>query len=188
VAWLRGGSEVTRTLGLAMRLVLDGGADEDILRRLKAVPGGAKALRKAARPRKGLEGYPADRVRELLLAAADGSTPPPRSAKQEQQDDLLRLDPAEGFALLATRLPALLELERRARDGVPPSERGAMARAAARSGDDPQLAAMASMSVLLKEAASLVGPKSGASDSLLASPTAASVVRRYLAKVSGATP
>lgn len=184
---VRGGPEVSEASLLTLRLIVEGVPDDEIVDRLGTIP--AKTLSKAARLLHGHDGFPAGRGRALLLAAANGSpapsVPDSQRLQEEEQTALIQGDLEQSFALLAQRLPALLDLERLARDGVPSSQWPRHVRLLQAQGGDP---ALGTMFVLLKQARMMVGPKAHQPDPLLASPAAESVVRRHLANVAGVEP
>lgn len=187
--WVRGGPEATDALQLVIRLVGQGLPDEQIVERLRAVPGGTRALRKAARVTESAHSYPGEQHHALLVAAAEG-TPMPKMAEEkraehEQQRQLLMMDPAEGFALLAQQIPALLDLEERARQGVPEAEWPRMARWVRDGGRSREVGMIM---LLMNTWRQLVGPDSNQQDPLLASVAAEATVRRHLARVTGALP
>lgn len=187
----KGGRGAAEAIQRANTLVLQNVPAEEIVESLKRVAGDPQTLRQAAQLLDRYDSFPANRCRELLLAAADDSPIPAVSDElrivEEEQRLLLQMDLSDAFSLLAARLPALLEFERRAREGVPPAELSRIGRLAARSAD-PKLRAMGTVEVLVRESTRLVGPSSHQRDSLLASPAAEAVVRRHLGRLVGLLP
>jgi hypothetical protein len=188
---LNSGFDVDEAMSLAFRQIRDGIADEQIVQHLRDLPGGSKTLRKAARlAATGDPGYPVNRCVALLKAAAEGlpapELPAEQRAQQEAQRQLMIGDPASGFALLARRASALLDLEHRARAGLSKPEWDEAMRHAADGADRETKAIFVSM-FLMKESP-LVGPESHSPDALLASQAAKNVVSVHLTLVANVSP
>ena len=188
---LNSGADVDEAMDLTFRRLREGIPDQEIVQQLRALPGGTKALRKAARlAATGDPGYPVNRCVALLKAAAEGlpasELPAEQRAQEEAQRQLMNADPASGFALLAQRAPALLDLEQRARAGLSKPEWDVAMRHAADGANQESKAIFLSM-FLMKESP-LVGPESHSPDALLASHAAKKVVGVHLTLVANVAP
>ena len=183
---VNGGPDVHEAINLAFRQLREGIPDEQIVQQLRQLPGGSKTLHKAARlAATGNPGYPVNRCCALLKAAAEGLAMPDLPAEQRAQEEVQRQlmngDPAIGFALLAQRAPALLDLEQRARAGLSKPEWDMAMRYAADGANQESKAVFVSM---FHEPGSDRWPESHSPDALLASQAAKQVVSLHLTLVA----
>jgi hypothetical protein len=163
---------------LVARLVRAGAPDNVVVERLRAgVTGGLITLQQLAERLEGPAhiGYPADRWRALTLAAAEErpapEVEPEKAAADEEQRQLSLMDSADGFALLALRVPELVDLDRRLRAARPLESWSGW-----RPPPRPTVRPVDALRPLLQEMRTLVGPESGHEDPLVRSTTALLVV------------
>ena len=163
---------------LVARLVRAGVPDGEVVDRLRVeVTGGASTLQQLAERLEGPAhiGYPADRWRALTLAAAEErpapAVPPEKAADDEEQRQLMLMNTADGFTLLAQRVPELVDLDRRLRAARPLESWSGW-----RPPPRPTVRPVDALRPLLREMTTLVGPESGDEDSLVRSTTALLVV------------
>jgi hypothetical protein len=186
--------EAVAVFGLASTLVQQDVRDDEAVVRLSAVPGGREALQETARYVGGLltNGYPATRIHRLLLAAVD--QPVPALTEQEacvesRQRQLSEQPPSVTFGQLAEQVPALRELEQRARTDPKSFLRELSPLEHLLGGPGGQAAQQFRITVGMKKAVQrLVGPSAGLSDPVLSSPAAVSSANRYLWRVAGIDP
>ena len=158
---VNGGPDVDEAISLAFRQLREGIPDQQIVQQLRELPGGSKTLHKAARlAATGNPGYPVNRCCALLKVAAEGlampDIPAEQRAQEEAQRQLMNGDPATGFAMLAQRAPALLDLEQRARAGLSKPEWDMAMRHAADVANQESKAVFVSM--FLMNQSPIVGP------------------------------
>jgi hypothetical protein len=152
--------------------------DAEVVERLRmGVTGGVSTLQQLAERLKDPAdiGYPADRWRSLVLAAAEDcpapDVPPEKAAADEQQRQLMLMNTADGFALLAQRGPEPVDLDRRLRAARPLESWSGW-----RQPPRPTVRPVDALRPLLQEMRTLVGPESGHEDPLVRSTTALLVV------------
>lgn len=182
---------------LVNHLVEQGADDAEAVGRLRTMSGGPQALRDAAQllAEKADSGYPAAREYRLLRAAAGDPVPELTAEEQatEARQRQLWQQPLEvSFRQLAQQVPALEDLEQRARSD-PDSflrelsfrESGMVGRTPPRKLGDRESRIVWGMEKAVKR---LLGPSSGLSDPVLASPAAERAAAFYLRQAAGIDP
>lgn len=162
---------------LARELILAATPDDDVVWRLQRAADPA-SLRRAAQLATKYAGFPGTRMRLVLAAAAERRAAPTLGDDQRAADEaerrLLTAPPPAAWALLAQEVPVLVELAEQVTRPQAGSRPGRLTRL--RPGGERR----ASVRGVLGRARHLVGPDSGQSDPLLASPAAAFVASRHL--------
>jgi hypothetical protein len=182
---------------LVSKLVDDGVDDTDAIAQLRAVRGSRQALQAlAVLIAESLDkGYPYTRMYRLLRAAADDSLTDPteQEAATEAGERRLWAQPfAVSFAELAEQVPALPELEQRARRD-PESfirdlsfrESGLIGGTLPRNPRDRQMRVLMGIDKAVKRA---IGPDSGQADPVLRSVAAERAAQFHLREVAGIDP
>lgn len=186
-------AEAAEAFVLASRLAGADVDDNEAAGRLRAVPGGRDALQETARyvAAQLRHGYPATRIHRLLLTAVGEPVPvPPEEelAVEDGQRQLSKQPWSVTFQQLAEHVPALRDLERRARTD-PKSFLRELSPLEHLLGGRGARAQQFRITVGMKKAAQrLVGPSAGLSDPVLSSPSAVVSIDRYLWEVAGIDP
>ncbi len=182
---------------LAHQLVEQGVDEAEAVARLRAVRGGLPALHHAAEvmAKNADSGYPASEEYRLLRGAAGDRLPAPTAevAAAEARQRQLREQPSDlSFQQLAEQVPGLLDLERRA-VSEPDSflreltfrESGMIGRTPPRNPRDRQIRVVMGIDKAVRR---LLGPSSGLSDPVLASPAAMQAAVSHLRQAAGIDP
>jgi hypothetical protein len=187
----------SNAVALAHSLIDEGFDDAEAVARLREAPGGRIALERAARMVTLLnqpDTYPHSRVYRWLRAAAGEAVPAPTADEMETETEQreLREQPFPlSFGQLAGQVPALRDLERRARSDPESFLREAsvrewtIGRRPPRSPHDREIRIYVGMS---KAVDRLLGPKSGLADPVLARPSAVRAAVNHLRDLAGIDP
>lgn len=183
VRMTRGGPEVLHVLKAVRRLTDEGAEDARAVSELGSLARPGTLLQCAPfferAPR--LQGW-------LLMAAGDQPLIEKRLFRSDLEGAIQRLPPAQAYRLLASRVPALADLERDAASVSTMRGGGLAARLLRFSSRDQDTRRLADLLVLRRKAQALVGPKAGQVDPLLSSAEALTVVLHHLTGLIGLEP
>jgi hypothetical protein len=198
VGYVSGSKAVGEAVVLAFELVGGGVEEAEAMTRLRALPGGRAALQDAAQmqARNANKGYPYGPVYRLLRASSGEPVSPPNSAEmaaEARQRQLLLQPLSTSFGELAEQVPALRELEQRAREAPAGLMHDLSAADIGMSGGTIPHAETHAGQVLILRALNqavrqVVGPHSVQSDPVLVSGAARNVAFHYLLRLTGIDP